>query len=145
MQMAEAPPGEEIHDVMVYDMMRRKRPDALMPLDSLHEYYGNAREHIEDYCRMVQSRHPEVDDPRCAETDEESLVRSGHRLQHGRLKVLNTKVKHTLTTSFTRLKVVLTPDSTPIPPRDQPRRPKYDVSFPHFHPLCDFRYCMVKC
>jgi len=57
---------------------------------------------------MVQSRHPEVDDPRRAETDEESLVLSGHGLQHGRLKVLNSKVKHSLTTSFTRLKAVLT-------------------------------------
>jgi hypothetical protein len=145
MQVAEAPPGEEIHNIMVYDMMRRKKPDASVPLDSLPEYYGNAREHIEDYYRMVQSRHPEVDDPRHAETDKESLVLSGHGLHHGRLKVLNTKVKHTLTTSFTRLKVVLTPDSAPIPPRDQPRRPKYDVSFPHFHPLCDFRSCMAKC
>jgi hypothetical protein len=78
MQVAEAPPREKIHDVMVYDMMRRKRPDASTPLDSLPEYYGNAREHIEDYCRMVQSRHPEVDDPRRAETDKELLVRSGH-------------------------------------------------------------------
>jgi hypothetical protein len=60
---------------------------------------------------MVQSRHPEVDDPRRAETDEESLVLSGHGLQHGRLKVLYTKVKHSLTTSFTRLKAVLTPDN----------------------------------
>jgi hypothetical protein len=70
---------------------------------------------------MVRSHHPEVDDPRRAETDEESLVLLGHRLQDDRLKVLNTKVKHSLTTSFTCLKVVLTPDSTPILPRDQPR------------------------
>jgi hypothetical protein len=88
--------------------MRKKKPDASAPPDSLPEYYGNAGEHIEDYCRMVQSRHLEVDDPRRAETDEESLVLSGHGLQHGHLKVLNTKVKHTLTTSFTRLKAVLT-------------------------------------
>jgi hypothetical protein len=145
MQVADAPPGEEIHDVMVYDMMRRKRPDASTPSDSLPEYYGNAGEHIEDYYRMVQSRHPEVDDPRRAETDEESLDLSGHGLQHGRLKVLNTNVKHSLTTSFTHLKAVLTPDSAPIPSRDQPRRPKHDVSFPHFHSLCDFCSCMAKC
>jgi hypothetical protein len=64
MQVAEALPGEEIHDVMVYDMMRRKKHDASAPPDSLPEYYGNAGEHIEDYCQMVQSRHPDVDDPR---------------------------------------------------------------------------------
>lgn len=145
MQVAEAPPGEEIYDVTVYDMMRRKKPVASAPPDAAPQYYGNAGEQIEDYCQMVQSRHPEVDDPRRAETDPESLVLSGHGLQHGRLKVLNTKVKHSLTTSFTRLKAVLTPDSAPIPPRDQPRRPRYDVSFPHFHPLCDFRSCMAKC
>jgi hypothetical protein len=34
MQVAEAPPGEEIHDVMVYDMMRRKKPIALAPPDA---------------------------------------------------------------------------------------------------------------
>jgi hypothetical protein len=34
MQVAEAQPGEEIHDVMVYDKMRRKKPDASAPLDS---------------------------------------------------------------------------------------------------------------
>jgi hypothetical protein len=145
MQVAEAPPGEKIHDIMVYDMMRRKRPDASAPPDAAPQYYGNAGEHIESYCQIVQSRHPEVDDPRRAETNEESLVLSGHGLQHGHLKVLNTKVKHSLTTSITHLKAVLTPDSAPIPPRDQPRRPKYDVSFPHFHPLCDFRSCMAKC
>jgi hypothetical protein len=125
--------------------MRRKKPVASAPPDAAPQYYGNAGEHIEDYYQMVQSHHPEVDDPRRAETDEESLVLSGHGLQHGHLKVLNTKVKHSLTTSFTRLKAVLTPDSAPIPPRDQPRRPKYDVSFPHFHPLCDFRSDMAKC
>jgi hypothetical protein len=41
MQVAEAPSGEEIHGVMVYDMMRWKRPDASAPPDSLPEYYGN--------------------------------------------------------------------------------------------------------
>jgi hypothetical protein len=35
MQVVEAPPGEEIDDIMVYDMMRRKKPDALAPPDSL--------------------------------------------------------------------------------------------------------------
>jgi hypothetical protein len=49
MQVAEAPPGEDIHDVMVYDMMQRKRPDASAPLDSLPEYYGNTGEHKDDY------------------------------------------------------------------------------------------------
>jgi hypothetical protein len=29
--------------------------------------------------------------------------------------------------------------------RDQPRRPKYDVSFPHFHLVCNFCSCMAKC
>jgi hypothetical protein len=48
-------------------------------------------------------------------------------------------------TRATRLKAVLTNDSAPTPPRSQPHRPKYDISFPHFHPLCDFRSCMAKC
>jgi hypothetical protein len=104
-------PGEKIHDVMVYDKIRRKKPDASVPQDSHLMYFGNTGEDIEDYCRMVQSCHLEVDDPRRAETDEESLVLSGHGLQHGRLKVLNTKIKHTLTTSFTHLKAVLTKHS----------------------------------
>ena len=145
MQEAEALPGEHIHDVMVYEKMRMKKPNLSEPQPSLPMYFGTAQEDIQNYCDMVKSRHPEVDDPKNVETDEESLVLSGHGLQHGRLKVLNKKVKHTLTTSFTRLKASLTGDSLPIPPRRQPRRSTYDVSFPHFHPLSEFRSCMAKC
>jgi hypothetical protein len=34
MQVAEAPPEKEIHDVMVYDMMRRKKPVSSAPPDA---------------------------------------------------------------------------------------------------------------
>jgi hypothetical protein len=34
MQVAEAPPGEEIHDIMVYDMMWRKKSVASAPPDA---------------------------------------------------------------------------------------------------------------
>lgn len=34
MQVAEAPPGEEIYDVSVYDMMRRKKPAPSAPPDA---------------------------------------------------------------------------------------------------------------
>jgi hypothetical protein len=53
MQVAEALPGEEIHDVMVFDKMQRKKPDASAPQDSLPVYFTNAGEDIEDYCNMV--------------------------------------------------------------------------------------------
>lgn len=147
MQVAEAQPGEVIHDLTVYNKMRMKKPDLSEPQPSLPVYFGTAQEDIQGYCDTVKSRHPEVDDPINAETDEESLVLSGHGLKHGRLKVLNTKVKHTLTTSFTRLKASLSKDSRPIPPRHQPRRSTstYDVSFPPFHHISDFRSCMAKC
>jgi hypothetical protein len=57
------------------------------------------------------------------ETDEESLLLSRHGLQHGHLRVLNTKVNPILTTNFTHLKAVHTKDSPPIPPRCHPVDP----------------------
>ena len=140
MQVAEAPEGEVLYDARVYEKMRMKRPDLTLPQPNWPEYFGNAKEAIDDYCDTVKARHPEVEDPLNAETDEESLLLSGHGLEHGRTKFLNAAVKHTLTTTFTRLKAGLTSDSPPIPPRRQPRRPTYDVSFPHFHPL-SFLHC----
>ena len=90
---------------------------------------------------MVKARHPEVEDPLNVENDEESLILSGRGLKHGRLNFMNAAAKHTLSTTYTRLKAVNTSDS-PIPPRRQPRRPTYDVSFHH---LSYFRSCMAKC
>ena len=145
MQVAEAQPGEVIHDVAVYEKMRLRKPDLSQPQPSLKEYFGNAQQDLQEYSTMVKSRHPHVDDPIHAETDEESLVLSSHGLQHGRLKILNKKVKPTLSTSFTRLRATHPADGHPIPPRSQPRRSRYDVSFPHFHHLYDFRSCMAKC
>ncbi|XP_071679743.1 uncharacterized protein [Lolium perenne] len=79
---------------------------------------------------MVRHRHPEVDDPMSAEVDEESLVLSSGGLPHGRLAMLNKAVKHTLTTTFTRLKAGLTKDSPPLPPRRRARQqPAYDPDF----------------
>jgi len=135
MQVAQAGEGEVIYDALVYEKMRMMKPDLREPQPSLPMYFGDAQEHIKNYCDMVQARHPEVEDPLNAETDEESLLLSGHGLEHGRTKFLNAAVKHTLTTTFTRLKAGLTSDSPPIPPRRRPRRPTYDVSFRHFHPL----------
>jgi hypothetical protein len=91
--------------------------------------------------------HPEVDRPMEMETCEEALLLSGEGLPHGRLRCLNKKVKPTLTTSYTRLKAGLPKDSPIVQPRRKPRRSRDrdDVSFPHFHPLSDFRSCMAQC
>jgi hypothetical protein len=142
MHLAEAPPGEEIHDPQIYDMMRTKtKPNPALPQP---QYYDNAKAAKDDYCDMVRSRHPYVDDPLLMPTDEESLVLSGHGSRHGRYPFLNKVVKPTPAMSYTRLKHTLTAD---IPkPRPRPARPPaYDVSFPHFHPPSDFPSYMAKC
>lgn len=144
MQVAEAQPGEVIHDVAVYEMMRRKKPNYSEPQPSLPVYFGTAQNDLGNYSTMVKARHPHVDDPIHAEIDEESLVLSGHGLQHGRLKILNKKVKPTLSTSFSRLKATYPADGPPIPPRGQPRRSAEDVSFSRFHHLYDFCSCMAN-
>ena len=128
MQLAEALPGEVIHDVAAYEKMRLKKPNLSEPQPSLPVFFGTAQEDLQAYCTMVKARHPHVDDPLHAETDEESLLLSGHGLQHGRLTILNKKVKPTLTTSFTRLKATHSTATAPIPPRREPSRSK-DVSF----------------
>lgn len=143
-QVAEAQPGEVIHDVAVYEMMRRKKPNYSEPQPSLPVYFGTAQNDLGNYSTMVKARHPHVDDPIHAEIDEESLVLSGHGLQHGRLKILNKKVKPTLSTSFSRLKATYPADGPPIPPRGQPRRSAEDVSFSRFHHLYDFCSCMAN-
>jgi hypothetical protein len=145
MQRAALGPEEEMSDLEIYNKMRLKKPDLSQPQPSLPEYFGTYAEDVENYCAMVRHRHPEVDDPMSAEVDEESLVLSSGGLPHGRLAMLNKAVKHTLTTTFTRLKAGLTKDSPPLPPRRRARQPAYDVSFPHFHPLSDFRSYIAKC
>ena len=42
-----------------------------------------------------------MEDARYVETDDESLLLSGHGLPHGRLRCLNTVAKPRITTSFT--------------------------------------------
>jgi hypothetical protein len=69
----------------------------------------------------MKHRNPEVENPMSEEIDEESFVLSSGWLPHGHLKLLNTKVNHTLTTTFTRLKAVLNKDKPPLPPCHQPR------------------------
>ena len=146
MQRAALGPEEEMSDLEIYNKMRLKKPDLSQPQPSLPEYFGTYAEDVENYCEMVRHRHPEVDDPMSAEVDEESLVLSSGGLPHGRLAMLNKAVKHTLTTTFTRLKAGLTKDSPPLPPRRRARQqPAYDTSFPHFHPLSDFRSYIAKC
>ena len=141
MQVAEVREGEVIHDALVYDKMRMKKPDLGEPQPSFPVYFGNAQEDMKNYCDMVQARHPEVEDPLNVETDEESLLLSSRWLGHGHLNFMNAAVKHSLSTTYTCVKAVNTSD-TPIPPRCQPRRPTYDVSFHH---LSYFRSCMAKC
>ena len=147
MQVAEAQPGEEITEMYAYDKFRLKNPDLSLPQLQLPVYFGHAQEDIRNYCNMVQEKYPEVEDARYVETDDESLLLSGHGLPHGRLRCLNTVAKPRLTTSFTRLKSTLTADSPPIPPRRQPRgsTSTSDVSFPHSHPFSNFCSCMAKC
>nr|XP_051177134.1 uncharacterized protein LOC127291851 [Lolium perenne] len=122
-------PEEEMSDLEIYNKMRLKKPDLSQPQPSLPEYFGTYAEDVENYCEMVRHRHPEVDDPMSAEVDEESLVLSSGGLSHGRLAMLNKAVKHTLTTTFTRLKAGLTKDSPPLPPRRRARQPAYDPDF----------------
>ena len=141
MQVADRPEGEVIYDAMVYEKMRMKKPDLSQPQpQQFPEYFGHAQEARDAYCATVMARHPEVEDPLSVETDEESLLLSSHGLPHGRLEWMNAAVKHSLTTSFTKVKATNT--SAPIPPRRQSRRPTYDVSFHH---LSYFRSCMAKC
>ena len=142
MQAAEAPEGEVLYDARVYEKMRMKRPDLSQPQPQQYpEYFGNAKAGIEGYCDMVRARHPEVDDPLEVETDQESLLLSSGGLPHGRLDFMNAAVKPSLSTTYTHVKATNTSD-TPLPPRRQPRRPTYDVSFHH---LSYFRSCMAKC
>ncbi|XP_071683443.1 uncharacterized protein [Lolium perenne] len=130
MQRAALGPEEEMSDLEIYNKMRLKKPDLSQPQPSLPEYFGTYAEDVENYCEMVRHRHPEVDDPMSAEVDEESLVLSSGGLPHGRLAMLNKAVKHTLTTTFTRLKAGLTKDSPPLPPRRRARQqPAYDPDF----------------
>ena len=146
--MADAAPGEVITEMYAYDLFRAKKGiDLSLPQPQLPVYYGNAEEHISDYCTLMKEKHPEVDFPLYVPTDDEVVLLSGHGLEHGRTKCLNPVIRPRLTTSFTRLKSTLTSDSPPIPPRRQPRRSTstYDVSFPHSHPLSNFCYCMAKC
>ena len=140
MQVAEAREGEVIHDALVYEKMRMKKPDLTQPQPNWPEYFGNAKEGIVDYCNMVKARHPEVSGPLDVDTDE-SLLLSSHGLGHGRLNFMNAAVKHSLSTTYTRVKAVNTSD-IPLPPHRQPRQPTYDVSFYHLSYFCS---CMAKC
>ena len=86
----------------------------------------------------MKARHPEVEYPLEVETDEELLLLSSEGLKHGRLNFMNAAVKHSLSTTYTRVKVVNTSDN-PIPPRRRSSRPTDDVSVPRFRPLSGFR------
>ncbi|XP_071681354.1 uncharacterized protein [Lolium perenne] len=136
-KVAEAPPGVVLHDAQIYDMMRQKqKPNPALPQP---QYYGNAKAAKEDYCDMVLSRHPEVDDPLSIPIDEESLVLSGHGRPHGRFPFLNKVVKPTPATSYTRLKHTLTADSPQ--PRPRPARPPaYDPEFEAAFEACNEAY-----
>ncbi|KAK1653185.1 hypothetical protein QYE76_070990 [Lolium multiflorum] len=136
-KVAEAPPGVVLHDAQIYDMMRtKKKPNPALPQP---QYYGNAKAAKEDYCDMVKSRHPEVDDPLSIPVDEESLVLSGHGRPHGRFPWLNKAVKPTHSTSYTRLKHTLTADSPQ--PRPRPARPPaYDPEFEAAFEACNEAY-----
>ncbi|KAK1669701.1 hypothetical protein QYE76_057860 [Lolium multiflorum] len=136
-KVAEAAPGVVLHDAQIYDMMRTKqKPNPALPQP---QYYGNAKAAKEDYCDMVLSRHPEVDDPLSMPTDEESLVLSGRGRRHGRYPFLNKAVKPTPATSYTRLKHTLTADSPQ--PRPRPARPPaYDPEFEAAFEACNEAY-----
>ncbi|KAK1630677.1 hypothetical protein QYE76_004992 [Lolium multiflorum] len=135
--VAEAAPGVVLHDAQIYDMMRtKKKPNPALPQP---QYYGNAKAAKEDYCDMVKSRHPEVDDPLSIPVDEESLVLSGRGRPHGRYPFLNKAVKPTPATSYTRLKHTLTADSPQ--PRPRPARPPtYDPEFEAAFEACNEAY-----
>jgi hypothetical protein len=134
MQVAEAPPGEVIHDIQVYERMRTKKLDLSKPQPQWPEYFGHAQKDLLDYGVVMTGRHPEVEDPFDAPVDPDSLLLAGRGLPHGRLRLLNKQVKPTLTTSYTRLKSTLSKDDPPLPRSSQPRgsSAKVDVSSSHF-------------
>ncbi|XP_071681606.1 uncharacterized protein [Lolium perenne] len=116
--------------------MRTAKPNPALPQP---QDYGNAKAAKEDYCDMVKSRHPEVDDPLSIPVDEESLVLSGHGRPHGRFPWMNKAVKPTHSTSYTRLKHTLTADSPQ--PRPRPARPPaYDPDFEAAFEACNEAY-----
>ena len=130
MQVADAAPGEEITEMYAYDQFRLKARDLSLPQPQLPVYYGNAEEHIGNYCTMMKEKYPEVDFPLEQETDDDVVLLAGHGLAHGRTKCLNPVIRPRLTTSFTRLKSTRSADSPPLPPRDRQRRTStHDVSF----------------
>jgi hypothetical protein len=50
---------------------------------SLPEYFGNAGEHLSQYCTVFHGFHPEVDDPLEEETDKVAVMVAGHGMDHG--------------------------------------------------------------
>ena len=134
---------DSVTELLAWQHMRRKKPDLSKPQPSLPEYYGTAESDLSDYCNMVQTLHPEVDDPIRVETDDNSLVLAGHGRQHGRQRILE-KVRRP-TATLTRLKATLPAGSPPIPPRRQPRPSTHgDVRFCYIHPLSVIHSCMAK-
>ena len=81
--MQEADEVESITELLAWQHMKRKKPDLSKPQPSLPEYYGTAESDLSAYCDMMQTLHPEVDDPIHLETDDNSLVLAGHERQHG--------------------------------------------------------------
>ena len=117
--------------------MKIKKLDLSQPQPSLPEYFGSSQEDLLSYCSTVQAFYPEVDDPIHEETDETSLILSGHGRQHGRLRILEKVAKPT--TSLTRIKATLTANDPPVLPPRQPSRARLDVSFSQFHSLSHIR------
>ena len=133
--MQEAVLGGPISEMAAWQKMKQKTPDLSQPQPSLPEYFGTAEEDMSLYCSTFQGLHPEVDDPIQEETDEVALMLAGCGQEHGRTRLLSGVYKSKKT--LTQIKATLTADSPPIAP---PRRPRRDVSFPHFHPLSDIRF-----
>lgn len=123
-------------DYEVWEMMKQKKPDMSQPQPSLPEFYGTAKEDGANYLEAFTGFHPEVEDPRAAETDERAVVVAGRGREHGRFKILDRVIPRTPALSLTRIKATLTADDPAIPPR-RPSRANDDVSFSHFHHISE--------
>ena len=124
--------NQPLTDMETWEKMRMKRPDPSEPQPSLPQYFGTAKEDLDNYRTAFLGFNPEVDDPIAQETDVRALVVGGHGRENGRFRCLNQVIPHTPELSLTRVKSTLTADGPIVPPPRRLPRARADVSFLNF-------------